>query len=643
MTELKDVIATLDEAADSFDGIANKEQKKIYAEVLVLAKELELDNMGKVRQSTANLKRLTQIKAKLASLSKDKEWVAGIAGFAKYFGVLQKQQNDYFTAHFPSLTLSASAKEKNDLMRQMAVQNTMEALMGDGLKANVTDKLNDILLRAVTTGAKFADLQEELRAHLLGKEGGQGAFARYATTYATTALSQYTGQHNKLLSEGLDTDWYMYTGSNKETTREFCEQLTRKKYIHRSEIATILTGKIDDYQCAIYPKTGLPYGMIEGTTVENFQCNCGGWNCRHQLVPVADAVVPANLRAKFKDAKPKPVEEPIKQPAEGYGSTPQEKWMEDNKTWISLMQEDASKVGVSIEPFFDKGATQKALNELKSKIQTTVETRQNEWLAAYDAAQNVINKANEYGNGEISYKLEQEMRYFQWHTIGDNEQREKQVKRLLELTKKYQEQLDEDGGILHPLVTLLKEKINIKANRVDEFENYPKADDIIKRIGKIDKSKDGGSCSSVALAYIGNKVGYDVADFRGGDSRDFFSDFTVINNLAHQLKGKIQNGTNEIECAHSLLNDIKEGQEYYFTCGLHAAIVRKITGVIEYLELQGNKKDNGFKKLTDEVLLGRFGAKYNASRNKDVILIDINNFRSYRDDFKKVLSYINTK
>jgi len=53
----------------------------------------------------------------------------------------------------------------------------------------------------------------------------------------------------------------------------------------------------------VYPKTGLPYGMIEGTTVENFQCNCGGWNCRHQLVPVADAVVPANLRAKFPDKK----------------------------------------------------------------------------------------------------------------------------------------------------------------------------------------------------------------------------------------------------------------------------------------------------------------------------------------------------
>lgn len=309
MTKLKDVIDTLDKAADSFDGIANAEQRKIYEEVITLAKDLDTDIFGKVKQSIANLKRLTQIKAKLAALSKDKEWVAGISGFARYFGELQRLQNAYYSQHFPEHTLSMQAKEKNNLMRQMAIQNTMEALMGDGLKANVTDKLNDILLRAVTTGTKFADLQEELRAHLMGKEGGQGAFARYATTYATTALSQFTGQQNKLLSEGLDTEWFMYTGSNKETTREFCEQLTKKKYIHKSEIPTILTGRIDDYQCAIYEKTGLPYGMIEGTTPENFQCNCGGWNCRHQLVPVADAVVPQALRDKFKQIRPKAPED----------------------------------------------------------------------------------------------------------------------------------------------------------------------------------------------------------------------------------------------------------------------------------------------------------------------------------------------
>ena len=303
MAELKDVIDTLDNAADSFDGIATKEQKKIYDEVVSLAKDLKTKN-GKVIQSIENLKLLTKIKANLAALSKDKEWVAGITQFSQYFGHLQKMQNEYYSQHFTESTLGMDFKKKNELMRKMAVQNTMEALMGDGLKANVTDKLNDILLRAVTSGSKFADLQHELHAHLMGENGGKGAFARYATTYATTALSQFAGQHNKLVTDDLGLEWFMYTGSNKETTREFCEHLTEKKYIHKSEIPTILTGKIDDHQCAIYDKTGLPLGMIAGTTPENFQCNCGGWNCRHQLVPVHELAVPANIRAKFKQIKP---------------------------------------------------------------------------------------------------------------------------------------------------------------------------------------------------------------------------------------------------------------------------------------------------------------------------------------------------
>ena len=303
MAGIKDVINTLDKAADGFDSIANAEQKKIYEEVITLSKDLETDIFGRVKQTITNLKRLNQIKAKLAALSKDKEWVAGIGKFVKYFDILQKQQNAYFAENFHK-TLGESAKKRNEMMKQIAVNNTIEALMGDGLKANVTDKLNDILLRGVTSGAKWADLQQELRDHLMGKDGGQGAFARYATTYATTALSQYTGQNNQMMTKDLGLEWFMYTGSNIETTREFCEVLTQKKWIHKSEIPTILQGKItmqdgEVVEVEIYDKTGLPKGMIAGTTPENFQCNCGGWNCRHQLIPVADAVVPKSVRDRM--------------------------------------------------------------------------------------------------------------------------------------------------------------------------------------------------------------------------------------------------------------------------------------------------------------------------------------------------------
>ncbi len=430
MTELQSVIDTLDQAADSFDNIATAEQKKIYDEVITLAKDLDLDAQGKVRQSIANLQRLTEIKARLAALSKDKEWVAGISGFAKYFGILQQQQNVYFSDHFPSHTLTKSAKEKHALMKQLAVQNTMEALMGSGLKANVTDKLNDILLRAVTTNARFADLQEELRTHLLGKDGSQGAFSRYATTYATTALSQFTGQNNKLLTDDLDCEWFMYTGSNKETTREFCRELTAKKFIHRSEIPTILTGRIDDYQCAIYEKTGLPYGMIEGTTADNFQCNCGGWNCRHQLVPVADAVVPAALRAKFDEGK---------QPEEPLWDTLYKK----QKGTFDAVIKRATIFGVDTKPAYNKDiASEKEFSNILTQIKSSTDTKAKEYTQIYDSVISLADQARNIGSDILSEEAYSVLSSFAADKLQTNAQYESNKSVLKSLIQKIKDGLN---------------------------------------------------------------------------------------------------------------------------------------------------------------------------------------------------------
>ncbi|MDR2801816.1 MAG: hypothetical protein LBB31_01190, partial [Prevotellaceae bacterium] len=61
-----------------------------------------------------------------------------------------------------------------------------------------------------------------------------------------------------------------------------------------------MKGKIDGHQCRIYDKTGLPYGMKEGTNVDNFTANCGGWNCGHQLVPLREESVPERVRDAMK-------------------------------------------------------------------------------------------------------------------------------------------------------------------------------------------------------------------------------------------------------------------------------------------------------------------------------------------------------
>ncbi len=48
--------------------------------------------------------------------------------------------------------------------------------------------------------------------------------------------------------------------------------------------------------CDIYKKTGLPYGLMDGTNAENFFIRAGGWNCRHSIQPVAERQVPRQIR-----------------------------------------------------------------------------------------------------------------------------------------------------------------------------------------------------------------------------------------------------------------------------------------------------------------------------------------------------------
>ena len=70
----------------------------------------------------------------------------------------------------------------------------------------------------------------------------------------------------------------------------------------------------------------------------------------------------------------------------------------------------------------------------------------------------------------------------------------------------------------------------IEYNEVKELDRELEEWEIISRIAGGDKTD--GSCPSVAFAYIGNKNGLDVLDFRDGDSRKFFADPMNVRRIA---------------------------------------------------------------------------------------------------------------
>lgn len=192
-------------------------------------------------------------------------------------------------------------------------------------------------------------------------------------------------------------------------------------------------------------------------------------------------------------------------------------------------------------------------------------------------------------------------------------------------------------------VLQLAEKASVEYLAVSELSKTLTEDEIISRVSGGDLTT--GSCSSLAFTYAGNRCGFDVLDFRGGMSQSFFSRTGNIMSIAEKVGGTVAKHTNDYKKAKDLLKTTQMGKEYYFTCGSHAAIVRRTETGFEYLELQ-SPYVNGFKPLDENVLKRRFAAKKSHTvfgtkcETRDCI-IDIDLLRK-DSGFRRMLGYINT-
>ena len=190
------------------------------------------------------------------------------------------------------------------------------------------------------------------------------------------------------------------------------------------------------------------------------------------------------------------------------------------------------------------------------------------------------------------------------------------------------------------------ETAGIERIKVEKLKAAVSEEEIIAKIAGADKT--GGSCSSVALAYAGQKGGYDVLDFRGGASQLQFSSMGTIKEVS-KLPGVVSEmvtGGNDFTNAHTLMKKIAEGKQYYMTAGKHAAIVRKTATGYEYLELQSGYRKHTWYELTDAELKRRFGCQkshttYGMKYEVSEVLIEVDSLAK-SPEFARVLEFINT-
>jgi hypothetical protein len=174
----------------------------------------------------------------------------------------------------------------------------------------------------------------------------------------------------------------------------------------------------------------------------------------------------------------------------------------------------------------------------------------------------------------------------------------------------------------------------------NEAKNLKKAlseNQIIEKLGAPDPTP--GSCSSQALAYIANKFGFDVKDYRKMKSRVLFANRNTIEQIV-KSGGFEANNSNGFKNVETLLQHVEPGKEYYFVSSEHATIIRKMNDNFEYLELQNKKIKNGFRPLTGDALEARFGTE-EKSDCRDY-LIDIEKMKN-SPKFRELIGFFNTQ
>lgn len=249
---------------------------------------------GLILNNVENLRVIGKLKNKLEQFILTEGYRQAVGQFISMFDVVA----DLHIQYFKSFNLKFKPSKTLPIIKELAVGQTLNGLIGQGLDVNVLEPVAKVLQDNITTGGSIAKLAKELKTNIVG-EDDNGILNRNNKTVVTDAVNQYSAQYHETLAADLNLNWGRYIGSNIQTTREFCDRLTAKEWVHKSELPKIVTGDIDGEQCRLSKSTGLPLGMIPGTNADNFKVRRGGYNCGHQFYWVPDAVVPADVKARM--------------------------------------------------------------------------------------------------------------------------------------------------------------------------------------------------------------------------------------------------------------------------------------------------------------------------------------------------------
>lgn len=272
-TIIKKKVERLESVPNNLAVGVKKAQKKIFTEILDLLGELDRDN-GKILMSKKNLLKIDQIILKTKEVVTGSEYVGTVRAFVKDFD----EQANISKAMFDEMNVTVTNDALTDQMLKSSKQNAAELLLGTPIDSEFLQPIKGLLNDAVSSGASWSKTVQDIQSFVTGDADNDGRLLRYSKQIASDSFSTADRAYTNAVAEDNDFEWYLYTGGLLEDSRDFCEK-RNNNYYHYKEVEA--WGNLSDWQ-----------GRMPNTNPQTIFINCGGFNCKHSLIPRSVFAVP---------------------------------------------------------------------------------------------------------------------------------------------------------------------------------------------------------------------------------------------------------------------------------------------------------------------------------------------------------------
>lgn len=280
--QLADEIEAIIAEAMEVTGLQiNDLQRIVYNRLISVLKGLELDPDGYINQSAVNRRVLYDAENLIYESLPGKNLTDIVTQALNVIPQIDALNEEYFTGVAKSFNPNRAFIKS---LQSQTIRSIENNLLQDGLTATIKNPLVNILYQNVNTGGQFSGMLQQIRDFISGNDEIEGRVFSYSRTYLSDALFDYSRAYQQAMTADLKLEWYSYNGGVMDKTRPFCEERVGNFY-HQKEVEKWAE---EDWK-----------GKRAGTTESSIFVFCGGYNCRHSLIPVSDIIVPTGDKARI--------------------------------------------------------------------------------------------------------------------------------------------------------------------------------------------------------------------------------------------------------------------------------------------------------------------------------------------------------